>query len=66
MTARLAILDDYQRVALTRADWSPLDGRADITVFDRHLGNEDAVVEGGAEVHIGGLVGVEGGDVPFA
>ena len=44
MSARLAILDDYQRVALTRADWSPLEGRANITVFDRHLGDEDAVV----------------------
>jgi len=30
---RLAILDDYQDVAATAADWSPLDGRADITVF---------------------------------
>ena len=45
MAPRLAVLDDYQRVALTAADWSPLDGRTDITVFDRHLGDEDAVVE---------------------
>jgi phosphoglycerate dehydrogenase-like enzyme len=42
---RLAVLDDYQGVALDLADWSPLDGRADITVFDRHLGDEEAVVE---------------------
>jgi hypothetical protein len=25
---RIAVLDDYQNVALTRADWSVLDGRA--------------------------------------
>ena len=40
---RLAILDDYQRVALDSADWSPLRGAAEITVFDRHLGGIDAV-----------------------
>src|SRR5690349_1741728 len=42
---RVAVLDDYQGVALTIADWSALDGRAEITVFDEHLGDEDAVVE---------------------
>lgn len=40
---RCAILNDYQRVALTMADWSGVEGALDITVFDRHLGDEDAV-----------------------
>lgn len=43
---RLAVLDDYQDVALSVADWSVLGGRAEITVLDRHLGDEDAVVAG--------------------
>jgi len=42
---RIAILDDYQGVALEMADWSPLDGRAEITVFRDHLADPDAVVE---------------------
>ncbi len=42
---KLAILDDYQRVALTMADWTPVRDRVEITVFDRHLGAEDAVAE---------------------
>lgn len=40
---RVAVLDDYQDVALTSADWSVLDGRADITVFTDHLAGEDAL-----------------------
>jgi phosphoglycerate dehydrogenase-like enzyme len=39
----LAILDDYQRVALDMADWSPLRDAAEITVFERHLGDPAAV-----------------------
>src|SRR5438477_7758805 len=42
---RIAILDDYQNVALEMADWSPLAGRAAITVFNDHLSNFDKVVE---------------------
>jgi phosphoglycerate dehydrogenase-like enzyme len=41
---RLAILDDYQRVALRMADWSPLAGRVEITVFDDTLTDEDALI----------------------
>ena len=33
---RIAILDDYQNASLEMADWSPLAGRAVITVFDAH------------------------------
>ena len=39
---KIAILDDYQKVALDMADWSALSG-ADITVFDRHIEGEDAL-----------------------
>jgi phosphoglycerate dehydrogenase-like enzyme len=41
---RIAILDDYQNVALSMADWSVLDGRATVTVFNDHLESTDAVV----------------------
>jgi phosphoglycerate dehydrogenase-like enzyme len=42
---RIAILDDYQNAALEMADWSPLAGRAEITVFNDHLSDFDKVVE---------------------
>ena len=44
-TFRIAVLDDYQNVALSLADWSVLDGRATVTVFNDHLADPDAVVE---------------------
>jgi phosphoglycerate dehydrogenase-like enzyme len=43
--ARVALLDDYQGVALTSADWSALRGRAEITVFRDHLADEQALAE---------------------
>jgi lactate dehydrogenase-like 2-hydroxyacid dehydrogenase len=42
---RIAVLDDYQDVALSLADWSVLDARASVTVFNDHLADSDAVVE---------------------
>src|ERR1700710_1479280 len=42
---RVAILDDYQSVALTSADWSPVSARAEITVFSDHLFDPDELVE---------------------
>jgi phosphoglycerate dehydrogenase-like enzyme len=42
---KIAILDDYQNVALKMADWSVLDGRAEITVFNDHLSSADQIVE---------------------
>src|ERR1700749_3371663 len=42
---RIAVLDDYQHVALSLADWSVLDGRATVAVFNDHLADADAVVE---------------------
>lgn len=42
---KVAILDDYQNVALEMADWSPVARRAEITVFNDHVADPDAVVE---------------------
>ena len=42
---RIAILDAYQSVALTMADSSPLNGRAEVTVFSDHVADEDALAE---------------------
>src|SRR5271165_2541113 len=42
---RIAVLDDYQNVALSLADWSALDARATVTVFNDHLSDSNAVVE---------------------
>lgn len=39
---RVAILDDYAGVALASADWSMLDGIAEIEVFRAHLSDEQA------------------------
>jgi phosphoglycerate dehydrogenase-like enzyme len=44
MTLRCAILDDYQNVALSMADWSKVTSDIDIRVFTTHLGSADAVV----------------------
>jgi phosphoglycerate dehydrogenase-like enzyme len=40
----IAVLDDYQGVALSMADWSALEGRASITIFNDHIADADAVV----------------------
>ena len=42
---KIAVLDDYQNVALKSADWSVLRDRADIAVFQNHLADPDAVIE---------------------
>jgi phosphoglycerate dehydrogenase-like enzyme len=41
----VAVLDDYQGIALSIADWSQVSNRANITVFRDHLADEDAVAE---------------------
>ena len=41
---KVAILDDYQNVALDLADWSAVASRAEITVFNDHLADPDEVV----------------------
>ena len=38
---RIAILDDYQHVAMTMADWSALPPDCELVVFDRNLATED-------------------------
>ena len=42
---RCAILDDYQKVVLSVADWSKVSGDLDIKVFNAHLGGADNVIE---------------------
>lgn len=44
MPVRCAILDDYQNVALSFADWSQVSGDIDIKVFNEHLGSADQVI----------------------
>lgn len=41
---RVAVLDDYQQVARTMADWSPVEKRAELTIFHDHLHDHDALV----------------------
>jgi phosphoglycerate dehydrogenase-like enzyme len=40
---RVAILDDYAGLALELTDWASVQSRSDITVFNRHLSEADAV-----------------------
>jgi phosphoglycerate dehydrogenase-like enzyme len=40
--SRVAILDDYAGLALELADWSAVQSRSEITVFDRHLSEAEA------------------------
>ncbi|MBT6274821.1 MAG: D-2-hydroxyacid dehydrogenase family protein [Chromatiales bacterium] len=42
---RIAILDDYQNVALDMAEWDSLRQSADISAFNDHLADENALVE---------------------
>src|ERR1700726_687069 len=42
---KIAILDDYQNVALEMADWSVLSKRAEITVFNDHVSEPSALVQ---------------------
>jgi len=39
---KVAILDDYASAALAVADWSPVLEKAEVTVFDRHLSEDEA------------------------
>jgi phosphoglycerate dehydrogenase-like enzyme len=38
---KVAVLDDWQGVARSSADWSPLQARAEVVFFDRAFDNED-------------------------
>lgn len=45
MTLKVAILDDYQNVALSLADWKRLGPEAEVTVFNAHLASEDEAAD---------------------
>ena len=42
---KIAVLDDYQEVALSMADWGALGGDAQVDVFVDHLAEEDEVAQ---------------------
>jgi phosphoglycerate dehydrogenase-like enzyme len=42
---KIAVLDDYQNVALELADWSVLTGRAEITTFNDHIADPAALID---------------------
>lgn len=44
MPLRVAILDDYQNVALKFADWSPLKDKIGITVFDKPFASQEEAI----------------------
>lgn len=41
---KIAVLDDYQNVARSMADWSALPATAEVTVFNDHVADPDALV----------------------
>jgi phosphoglycerate dehydrogenase-like enzyme len=49
---RIAILDDYLKLALKSADWGTLPGDASLHVFHEHLGDEDSVAGALAEFDV--------------
>jgi phosphoglycerate dehydrogenase-like enzyme len=42
---KIALLDDYQRVAREFADWSRLPPGSELVVFDRHIADPDALAQ---------------------
>jgi len=51
-TLRCAVLDDYQGVALSMADWSPVADRVEITAFTEHQADSEELVAALADVDI--------------
>jgi phosphoglycerate dehydrogenase-like enzyme len=45
MQLKIAVLDDYQGVALRMADWSSLTGKAEVRVFPDNLADEGELVD---------------------
>jgi phosphoglycerate dehydrogenase-like enzyme len=45
VSAHIAILDDYQRVALSVGPWSELGDAVSVTAFDDHVADDDALIE---------------------
>jgi phosphoglycerate dehydrogenase-like enzyme len=52
MTVTCAVLDDYQDVALTAADWSALAGRVEVRALHRHLTGREELVAALADAEI--------------
>ncbi|MEV7177513.1 D-2-hydroxyacid dehydrogenase family protein [Kitasatospora sp. NPDC093679] len=52
MQLRCAVLDDFQGVATTVADWSRLDGRVEVVSFREHFTDEDALAAALADFDI--------------
>jgi phosphoglycerate dehydrogenase-like enzyme len=42
---RIAVLDDWQRVARSSADWAPLEARAEVAFFHTPFANEDEAAQ---------------------
>ncbi|MFT5176797.1 MAG: phosphoglycerate dehydrogenase-like enzyme [Gammaproteobacteria bacterium] len=49
---RVAILDDYMKIALKRADWSVLPNDVQLQVFHHHLGGEEEVAKALADFDV--------------
>ena len=54
--ANIAVLDDFQKVALTMADWSGLQKAHAITVFDKPMLSQDEVARALAPFEIVGIM----------
>ncbi|MBT3166125.1 D-2-hydroxyacid dehydrogenase family protein [Streptomyces sp. Vc74B-19] len=52
MRLRCAVLDDFQDVATTIADWSPVRDRVDVTSFTEHFATEDELAAAIADFDI--------------
>ncbi|MFC8675655.1 D-2-hydroxyacid dehydrogenase family protein [Streptomyces griseorubiginosus] len=52
MRLRCAVLDDFQQVATTLADWSPLADRVEVVSYDSHFADEDALAAALADADI--------------
>jgi phosphoglycerate dehydrogenase-like enzyme len=44
-TVKIAVLDDYQNIALTMADWSVISGNPEIKVFNDHIFDLEQLVQ---------------------
>src|SRR6516225_9054389 len=44
-TIKIAVLDDYQNIALKMADWSSIPGNPEIQVFNDHISELEPLVQ---------------------
>jgi phosphoglycerate dehydrogenase-like enzyme len=49
---RIAVLDDYQAIALKMADWSSLPSAVEVSVYSDHVSNDDTLIERLSDVEI--------------